>query len=202
MARSDPEVLRRPTLTPGEDAALRLCDSPGCEHTGLHRAPKDRSRLDDYYWFCIEHAQAYNRTWDFCAGFDENEIEAMIRRSSTWDRPTWPFAGDSRGGAGKTTTWRHVSDPFGVFGLGLPDSGFGSEAPPHDLPKTVAEGLATLDLDQHVTVDQIKRRYKRLVKQLHPDTNGGSKSGEEKFKTVTAAYATLMLWLGAVPARD
>jgi DnaJ-class molecular chaperone len=38
----------------------------------------------------------------------------------------------------------------------------------------------------------VKARYKELVKRHHPDANGGDKSAEERFKTVSEAYRTLM----------
>ncbi|MEQ8369479.1 MAG: J domain-containing protein [Alphaproteobacteria bacterium] len=208
MARSNPEVLRRPTRTPGDEAALRLCDRPGCDQAGVHRAPKDRNRLADYYFFCFDHAQAYNRAWDYCAGLDETEIEAMIRRSATWDRPTWPLGGDGRKAAARQAAWRRMSDPFDVLGGAASGATDGEtaantwgDAPPRDLPRGVAEGLATLDLDHRVTADEVKRRYKALVKRLHPDVNGGDRDGEEKFKTVNAAYRAVMIWLGAAPGR-
>ena len=51
--------------------------------------------------------------------------------------------------------------------------------------------MAILDLRPPVTTDQIKRRYKELVKLYHPDANGGDKVAEEKFKQISIAYATL-----------
>jgi len=38
---------------------------------------------------------------------------------------------------------------------------------------------------------QIKARYIKLVKQLHPDANGGNPEAEERLKTVNLAYTTL-----------
>jgi curved DNA-binding protein CbpA len=51
--------------------------------------------------------------------------------------------------------------------------------------------MAMLDLTPPITMDQIKRRYKELVKRHHPDANGGDKAAEEKFKQISLAYATL-----------
>ena len=39
--------------------------------------------------------------------------------------------------------------------------------------------------------DEIKRAYRRLARQYHPDTNGGDPEAEARFKEITVAYETL-----------
>ena len=68
----------------------RSCDQDNCPEDGLFKAPKSRSSLNDYYWFCLDHVRAYNKAWNYCEGMNEDEIEDEIRRSTVWDRPTWP----------------------------------------------------------------------------------------------------------------
>ena len=48
-----------------------------------------------------------------------------------------------------------------------------------------------MDLTPPVTAELVKLRYKELVKQLHPDVNGGNKRAEERLKLVNDAYRTL-----------
>jgi molecular chaperone DnaJ len=48
-----------------------------------------------------------------------------------------------------------------------------------------------LGVDKKAAADEIKRKYRSLVKDLHPDTNHGDNAKEEKFKAVSEAYEIL-----------
>jgi len=48
-----------------------------------------------------------------------------------------------------------------------------------------------LDLDETATLQDVKMRYKQLVKRFHPDANGGDKQAEERFKSINEAYSNL-----------
>ena len=48
-----------------------------------------------------------------------------------------------------------------------------------------------LGVDKKAAADEIKRKYRGLVKDLHPDTNHGDSAKEEKFKAVSEAYEIL-----------
>ena len=48
-----------------------------------------------------------------------------------------------------------------------------------------------LRISRDASPDEIKRAYRRLARELHPDVNGGDPATEERFKLVTVAYETL-----------
>lgn len=48
-----------------------------------------------------------------------------------------------------------------------------------------------LDISKDASVDEIKKAYRRLARQFHPDVNPGSKEAEEKFKDINEAYDIL-----------
>src|SRR5512140_268144 len=48
-----------------------------------------------------------------------------------------------------------------------------------------------LGVSRTASQDDIKKAYRRLAKQYHPDVNPGNKAAEEKFKEVTAAFEVL-----------
>ena len=48
-----------------------------------------------------------------------------------------------------------------------------------------------LNLSAPVDLAAVKARYKALVKQHHPDANGGDRDAEERLKSINHAYGTL-----------
>lgn len=48
-----------------------------------------------------------------------------------------------------------------------------------------------LGVPRTATAEEIKKAYRRLAKQHHPDVNPGNKQAEERFKEVTAAFEVL-----------
>jgi molecular chaperone DnaJ len=55
----------------------------------------------------------------------------------------------------------------------------------------MADFYAVLGVPRTATDDDIKKSYRKLAMQYHPDRNGGAKEAEEKFKEVTEAYDVL-----------
>lgn len=48
-----------------------------------------------------------------------------------------------------------------------------------------------LGVDRGADIDDIKRSYRKLAKELHPDVNAGDPAAAERFKEITAAYNLL-----------
>jgi hypothetical protein len=184
MRRPTPEAINRPFAQP--QPAPRRCEHADCAEEGAFRAPAARDRLNDYVWFCLEHVRAYNRAWDYFAGMSEIEIEHQRRSDTVWQRPSWPFGqfgerADFHGGY-------RVHDGFDTFW----ESECASAKP--EKPRTEEErALAAFDLREPVSFQDVKARYKDLVKKLHPDTNGGDPEAEERLKTINQAYAALKM---------
>lgn len=164
----------------------RICDFAGCGRAAEHRAPKSKTSLEELYWFCLEHVSAYNRSWDYFTGMNQEEIERFRTEAVTGHRPTWKLG--ERG----YSAWikGRVEDQHGLF------NGKGARPGPVDPgPRWTREqrrNLAQLDLDETATLQAIKMRYKQLVKRFHPDANGGDKRAEERFKSINGAYSNLM----------
>ena len=48
-----------------------------------------------------------------------------------------------------------------------------------------------LGVDKSASADEIKKAYRKLAIQYHPDKNPGNKEAEEKFKAAAEAYSVL-----------
>lgn len=173
----------------------RRCDWPGCEDAGEHRAPRSRQDLNSYYWFCLGHVKVYNASWNYYEGMSEEEVEADRRRDTVWQRPSWRLG--TRMGRSRQSILEDVIDDLGVLredGHDRPDA---STTQRRSMVATSEEraALEVLDLRPPLTVAVVKARYKVLVKLHHPDTNGGDKGAEERFKEINQAYKIIMATL-------
>jgi len=182
---------------PRTDAdGVRMCDAPGCTFPGEHRAPRSRGDLSSYYWFCLGHVRDYNRQWNYYAGLSPDEIEKEIRAATTWWRPTWPFG--ARGSHAARHKGGHPHVYYSAFGMQdwererVMPSGDGAIGWRPRPGSEEALALTVFDMDPPVTRDDVKARYKVLVKRHHPDANGGDKDSEERFKIINRAYSALI----------
>ncbi|QQP88894.1 J domain-containing protein [Skermanella sp. TT6] len=180
--------------------ATRCCDMPTCSAAGEYRAPKGRERLNEYFWFCLEHVREYNKAWDYYAGMSEREIERHVRSDVTWQRPTWPMGfwrtreRTMHEEAMRQYGFRDAGDGAGARGNGRNGHADGAA---NRMRTPEEEALADLDLEPPVDFARIKARYRELAKIHHPDINGGDKTAEETLKRINRAYSVLKTSYGA-----
>ena len=175
---------------PDVQAEAHLCEWPNCEVIGEYKAPRSREDLNSVRWFCMDHIRVYNKSWNYYEGMSDKQVEADLRDDTSWNRPSWPFAGMEKKYQYKDPT-PDIDDFNGAFGQHADPETNSSSQQCHKPDSQEAKAMAILDLTPPVTTDQIKRRYKELVKLHHPDANGGDKKAEEKFKQISIAYAAL-----------
>ena len=166
------------------ETSRRTCEHVGCEEPGQYRAPKSSDQLDDYYWFCKEHVREYNLKWNFFDDQSEEDYLKQVESDRVWGRETKPFSKDEQ------RAWARlgVDDPHQVLGSNAtrnPGRGFGGGP---RLPSTERRALEILDARHAATKTEIRKRYKALIKVLHPDMNGGNRSDEERLQEVVWAW--------------
>ena len=174
-----------------EKKSIRKCDNEDCQEKGEFRAPKSRILLNQYYFFCLDHVKEYNKSWDFYKGLSVNQIETSMREDIIWNRPSWPLKGNPYKVINEINEL-YEDDP-NLLNL---DRSYGEYFKNKiiDEKLTSEENLAlsTLELKVPLTLENIKKNYKKLVKIFHPDVNGNNKKAEDKFKEINSAYKILL----------
>ena len=204
MADNAKQAQRAHDLRVKKNAVIkhpRRCDKPGCENGGEFRAPKDRQNLREYYWFCLDHVREYNQAWDFFKGMKPDQIEAYQRAALTGLRPTWKLGMQGQPEAPNPKLKFFFKgafvDPFILFEDGPAAGGPSVKERPSNgkaggkLTKMQLASLETLNLEPTATLQDVKQRFKELVKRFHPDANGGDRGAEENLRQVIKAYGQL-----------
>ena len=164
-----------------------VCEWHGCKEKASHRAPRGRGREKDYWRFCLKHVREYNQQYNFFKGMSDAAVMAYQKDALTGHRPTWKM------GTGKGTVRPDISafvnrgDPFELFGEGL-RAEQQAKVETRQIRNAERKALDRLGLDVGATPQQVKIRFKALVKQFHPDANGGDRSTEERMVEVIQSY--------------
>ena len=189
---------------PEED---RVCDWPDCDGHGEHRAPKTRDNLRDYFWFCLEHVRDYNKSWNYFDGMQDDEYTAMTWSTAKWDRPTWPMGSvksEEHGPLNAATQAAHIRGASRQFRSdptpgNVDMSDYIDAAQSRQLRPDDRKALKVLGLKSTATLQDVKKRFKQLVKRFHPDANGGAINtaqnddpAQDQLREVIAAYSHLV----------
>jgi hypothetical protein len=144
----------------------------------------------------LDHVREYNHSYNFFAGMSTDDIARYQREAVIGHRPTWKMGMNG----GKPSMRSHsarfgpdlngADDPLGLF------RHLGGKADGEPLRRRESrvihnaerKALDTLGLEPEATTHDIKVRFKMLVKQHHPDANGGDRSSEERLREIIQAY--------------
>lgn len=185
MTKKSFETPEIPPRKKAEKPQERACSHEGCTEPGAYPAPRSRKHLRDYIWLCLEHVRDYNRKWNYFDGYDEMELEQAIRSSTTWERPSWKFGTSQKGGDAWKTGF---DDPFDALG----NKGDNDPSTPRiQITREQKKAWTIFGLSPCTNPETVKKRYKELAKEHHPDANGGSKQSEDRLKTINWAYSVL-----------
>lgn len=178
------------------------CEWPGCDEKAAYRAPVSPERLQEFRWFCLDHVREYNKKWNFFSGWSEEELDEQVRADRTWERPTWDLKNGAKLNA---QNWPHTEgrawarwgfeDPMSVLGEAAtqnPGEQTKRRVRFRRLTRDEARAMDTLGLPHEVeTRAEVRTRYRELVKDLHPDMNGGARGDEARLGRVIRAWDVL-----------
>jgi hypothetical protein len=175
----------------------RTCAWPGCEEAGEFRAPGGRpSGFDgpgDYRWLCLDHVRAFNAGYDYFEGMDTEEILRAQSPLHGWETQTRAFRPDA--GIDQAPRWGDFADPLEAIQARARAhvNRRRAERKPEVARFSFEERRALEALGLEVDVDRktLRMRYTRLLRQYHPDHNGGDHSHATKLQGVVEAYQVL-----------
>lgn len=185
-------VSGRRTSPSKREEPAGACQWKGCDKPARHKAPMGRGREGEYYHFCVDHVRQYNQSYNYFDGMNDAQVDEFRRDAITGHRPTWKVGANA---------WAH----------GTRDNARSDEAAENIAAKRTArvarssrrestaeyrralkplerKSLKVLDLPESATREDIKTRFKALVKVHHPDANGGDSRSEEKLREIIQAY--------------
>ena len=146
--------------------------------------------LNEYFYFCLDHIKEYNKSWDFYKGMSVEQIENSMRSDTFWDRPSWPLKNSFKNSFDQFN--EYVEDFVKNDDDKINDTYFKNKLLDESLTIEEAKALKDLDLKMPISLEKIKKNYKKLVKIFHPDVNGNNKDAEEKFKQINESYKLLL----------
>lgn len=174
----------RRSTTGASETSTRVCEHEGCNEAGQFRAPRAPDVLDDYIWFCQDHIREYNQKWNFFEGTTEAELNAQQSKDKVWERETKPM------GDPETRAWARlgIEDPHQVLGANATRNPGRAAQAGRRLPPTERRAIEILEAKDDWSKADIRKAYKKLIKVLHPDMNGGDRSDEERLQEVVWAW--------------
>jgi len=194
------KIRIRPDKKADADTSAPRCQWDGCDAPGTHRAPVGREREGEYFRFCFDHVREYNKGYNYFSGLRDTDIQRFQKEALTGHRPTWKVGLTGPGGSkpsgdfapfrsGRAGYYKRIGDPFNLFGEAAAEAR--AAKPAKRVRPLEAKALETLGLGAEATGEDIKARYKTLVKRHHPDANGGDRGSEARLREVLQAYRLL-----------
>ena len=190
----------KPAGAASKKAQARTCEWSGCQNPGMHKAPRGRGGEGSYYFFCIDHVRQYNANYNFFEGMSDAQVTDFQKDAATGHRPTWKTGANAwshgtKAGAKSSDPemlgGRKINDPHGFFAYRAKRAA-GADAEPRRYVRPLErKSLEAMNLPETASKNQIKARFKELVKLHHPDANGGDTRSEDTLREIIQAYNIL-----------
>ena len=187
--RPNPKYFNNLRIKPKNLSKNRPCDYGGCNEHGEFQA---KTKSAAKFFYCLDHIKEFNKNYNFFEGMNEEEIidyqiSAIIGHRPTWKSGTNPHANYFSKFAKNDGS--AFDDPFDLFEK--------DKTSKYERQSKIKKGKISekayklLDFSSLSSKSDIRKKFKEVVKSLHPDTNGGDNSQEDLLKEVISAYKTL-----------
>ncbi len=168
------------------EAVKPVCEHEGCARIGEFRAPKGRDHEGQFFRFCLEHVRAYNQSYNYFAGMNDDGVRSYQKEASFGHRPTWSAgvngAFDPNSKVDAATLLRARLERLRQA---RENAGRGGAKP---IGNAAIKALETLGLEPGADAQTIRARFKVLAKANHPDLNRGDRSREDRLRAIIEAH--------------
>ena len=162
-----------------------ICDWDNCNEIGAYRAPVEKDNSKKYRLLCLEHIKEFNKNWNYFENMNDTEILEFIKADMTWHKPTQNFSAQDNF---FKILWNNaLKEDLNKNGI---DKNYAKIAQLNFSNKDL-KAFDILGLDVTINWENIRSKFKKLVKKFHPDMNSGNRKFEEKLKVITLAYTQL-----------
>ena len=162
-----------------------ICDWNNCNNIGEYKAPVERDNSKKYRLLCLKHIKEINKNWNYFEKMNDAEILEFIKSDMTWHKPTQNFSAQDNF---FKILWNNaLKEDLNKNGI---DKNYAKIAQLNFSNKDL-KAFDILGLDVTINWENIRSKFKKLVKKFHPDMNSGNKKFEEKLKVITLAYTQL-----------
>ncbi|WP_221795497.1 J domain-containing protein [Aquisediminimonas sediminicola] len=173
----------------------RACNHPGCPAAGEFRAPDPSGRKPgfdgpgDFQFLCLDHVRAFNQGYDFFRGMEPEDIMAAQAPYAGWERETRAFRPTA--GVDNPPRWADFADPLDAIGTRFRATMAAERKDGKMISPEDRKAMRVLGLETDADRKALRTRYSDLVRQYHPDRNGGDRRHEQRLQQVIEAYQTL-----------
>ena len=162
-----------------------ICDWNNCFELGDYKAPIEKDNSKNYRLLCLKHIKEFNKNWNYFAGMNDAEVVDFLKSDITWHKPTQGFSSSDNF---FKVLWNNTLND------GFDDSKFKNHfesSKKFKFDHSDIKAFGILGISVGLKWDKIQKKFKKLVKKFHPDSNAGDKKFEEKLKVITLAYTQL-----------
>ena len=162
-----------------------ICDWNNCFEEGSYKAPIEKDNSKKYRMLCLNHIKEFNKNWNYFEGMDDKQINEFIKSDITWHKSTQSFS--SSDNFFKVLWNNALNENLNKYKV----NGQFDHINQFKFNHNDVKAFGILGLSIGIKWENIKEKFKKLVKKYHPDMNAGNKKYEDKLKVITLAYTQL-----------
>ena len=162
-----------------------ICDWNNCNEIGEYKAPIEKDNSRKFRMLCLEHVKEFNKNWNYFSGMNDDQIVDFLKSDMTWHKPTQNFSAQDNF---FKILWNNaLKEDLNKNGINKNHAKIAQL----NFSNKDLKAFDILGLDVTKNWENIRSRFKKLVKKFHPDMNSGNRKFEEKLKVITLAYTQL-----------